>query len=65
MEKVDVLAENLAGIMDLIPDFLQKGRAVNTCCKYENGFMRWKRWALDNGLFCLLWLSISLYMCVF
>ncbi|XP_068203660.1 uncharacterized protein [Palaemon carinicauda] len=50
--KVDIeaLPEVLAGKVDLLPDLLQKSRAVSTSRKYENSFIRWNKWALNSGL---------------
>lgn len=36
--------------MDLLPALLRKSRTVYTNRKYENGFIRWNKWALCNGL---------------
>jgi len=47
---VEQLPEMLIGAVDLLPDLLQKSRAGSTNRKYECAFIRWKKWALCNGL---------------
>lgn len=49
-EEIEALPEVLADRVDLLPDILRHSRADSTGGKYENAFMRWKRWALSNGL---------------
>ena len=33
-----------------LPDLLSDSRAESTSKTYHNGFMRWRKWALENGL---------------
>lgn len=40
----------LAGKVVLLPDILMASRASATSRKYEQGFNRWKKWGLGNGL---------------
>lgn len=47
---IAALPEVLVGEVDLLPELLQKSRAVSTCRKYENSFNRWKNWALNSGV---------------
>ena len=49
-DEIIALPEFLAGKMDLLPELLLKSRATSTSGKYENNSIRWKKWALTNGL---------------
>jgi integrase len=49
-DDIDKLPEVLTGKVALLPELLQESRATSTATKYNNGFLRWKRWALSNGL---------------
>ena len=44
------LPDVLAGKVDILPKILFKSRADSTCHKDECSFIRWKKWALSNGL---------------
>ena len=44
------LPSDLFDKLQLIPDLLTDSKAYNTVRKYYYGFLRWKRWALDNNI---------------
>lgn len=66
--EIGALPEVLAGKVDLLPDLLQKRRALNTGRKYENSFTRREKWALNSGLGrgCILpakAFTVDIYLC--
>ena len=44
------LPESLVDTLNLLPDLLTESRCSTTVKNYNNGFMRWKRWAQSNGI---------------
>ncbi|KAL5005988.1 hypothetical protein ScPMuIL_017146 [Solemya velum] len=49
-EDIEQLPDVLVEKVSLLPDLLKGSRADSTCHKYKNGFLRWEKWALSNGL---------------
>ncbi len=49
-QDIQQLSEPLADKAGLLPELLQKSRAVSTAKKYESAFARFYRWTLGNSL---------------